>query len=102
MTIKIFNPNPIWILKRHLISAAMDAGIAVRFNGLWFMFKVDDWNQFLHILWHAYSTLSMEEVPSALEGRLGVSVVMDSGKEYNTQVWFDKDCRGLRYVSLYC
>lgn len=102
MTIKIFNPNPVWILKRHLISAAMDAHKTVRFSGLWFQFKVDDWTQFLHILWCAYSTLSMEEVPSTLDGRLGVSVVMDNGNEYKTQVWYDKECGGLRYVSLYC
>ena len=101
MTIKIFNPNPVWILKNHLILSALHAGISVRFSGLWFMFKVVDWSQFLHILWRAYSTLSMEEVSSALEGRLSVSVVMDNGNEYNTHVWFDKDCGGLRYVSLY-
>lgn len=101
MTIKIFNAKPQHALKKHLVLSALDSGCALTFSDLWFSFPVVDWSSFLHMIWRAYSALSMSSEVKTLEYRLDVRVVVDSGVEYKTSVWYDQTCGGLRYVSLY-
>lgn len=64
-------------------------------------FEVDDWSDFLRIVWHAYSDFSRNNELKWLENKLHVEVTLDDGREFSTFVWLDKEYQGIRYVSLY-
>lgn len=63
-------------------------------------FHVDDWSEFLRIVWRAYADCSRGERGAFLGERMGVKVTMPDGREFHTAVWYDYESEGLRYVSL--
>ena len=65
------------------------------------VFDVEVWNTFLRALWHGYAEASKTDSGFAMRKRYPVQIVTDTGCQYTTDVWFDEQCRGLRYVSLY-
>lgn len=65
------------------------------------VFEVEVWNTFLKAMWHGLAEASKTDSGFAVKRRYPVRVITDSGSRYSTEVWFDEECRGLRYVSLY-
>lgn len=65
------------------------------------VFTVETWNTFLKAMWHGLAEASKTDSGFAVRKRYPVHIVTDGGSRYSTEVWFDEECRGLRYVSLY-
>lgn len=84
-----------------VMAAALNSGRTLTTQHPFCWFEVDEWNQFLHIVWNALSELSRFNALNADNTRLPVLVEMSDARQYNTNVWFDKEYKGLRYVSLY-
>lgn len=64
------------------------------------VFEVEVWNTFLKAMWHGFAEASKTASGFALRKKYPVQIVTDRGSRYSTDVWFDEQCRGLRYVSL--
>lgn len=84
-----------------VMAAALNSGKSLTTQHPFCWFEVEDWNQFLHIVWDALAELSRFNELNADNTRLPVLVEMSDNRQYNTNVWFDTEYKGLRYVSLY-
>lgn len=65
------------------------------------VFEVKEWFTVLNALWHGYAEASKINSGFAMRKRFPVQIVTDGGRQYSTEIWFDENCNGLRYVSLY-
>lgn len=65
------------------------------------VFDVEVWNTFLKAMWHGFAEASKSSQDWALKKRYHVEVETDGGCLYQTEVWLDEKCRGMRYVSLH-
>lgn len=65
------------------------------------VFEVEVWDTFLRALWHGYAKASKGNSGFSMRKKYPVRIQTDTGSRYSTEVWFDEQYRGLRYVSLY-
>lgn len=65
------------------------------------VFNVEVWNTFLKAMWHGFAEASKTSQGWALKKRYHVMVETDGGSLYQTEVWLDEECRGMKYVSLH-
>lgn len=63
-------------------------------------FDVDDWHEFLSIVWRAYADCSRDSRGCGIKMRIPVAVRLEDGRMYHTEVWYDEYSKSLRYVSL--
>lgn len=82
-----------------IMAAALNSGRVLRIKHPFVSFEVDTWTDFLHIVWSAVAECTKDSRGSEALMRLPVSINFN-GKAYFTQVWFDPEVKGLRYVSL--
>lgn len=83
-----------------IMTEAFYSGCIVNYTHPFVYFEVKDWEQFLHIVWNAYADFSRDDRGQFITDKLPVSVEYKD-HTYETKVWYDPDCKGLRYVSLY-
>lgn len=101
MKIRILNGTSGRKVNAAVMAAALNSGITLTTQHPFCWFEVDDWSQFLHIVWDALAELSRFNALSADNSKLPVLVEMSDERQYHTNVWFDTEYKGLRYVSLY-
>lgn len=82
-----------------IMAAALNSGIILRISHPFVRLKVDTWAEFLRIIWCACAECSRDSRGQEIVKRLPVTINFN-GKAFYTQVWFDPEVKGLRYVSL--
>lgn len=82
-----------------IMAAALNSGRVLSIKHPFVSFEVDSWTDFLHIVWKACADCSRDSRGQEIVKRLPISINF-GGKAYYTQVWYDPETRGLRYVSL--
>lgn len=88
-------------LNAAVIAAAFRNGCLPHESNPWVYFYIFEWSKFLHIVWMAFSEYSRTNTLSSKNSKIPVKVMTDDGREFHTEVWFDDEYKGLRYVSLY-
>lgn len=85
----------------HMRDYATTIGLTtqVRYNQL--TIHVVDFNQFLTCFWRGLSDASRLAYDGTLDKKYEVVLVLSSGRVYHTKVWYDKELKGVHYVSLY-
>lgn len=99
MEIHICNDKPYRPLKAAILAAALTDHRIIHSKGIVWTFEVDEWLEFLHIYWRACAECSRDDRGYDIETPMHVGIVF-KGHPYRTKVWYDKECKGLRYVSL--
>lgn len=82
-----------------VMAAALNAGFVLHVKNPFVSFNVVHWVDFLRVVWHACADCSRADRGQEIVKRLPVSIHYN-GKVYGTQVWYDVESKGLRYVSL--
>lgn len=82
-----------------IMAAALNAGLKLRISHPFVHLEIDEWSRFLLIVWSACAECSRDSRGQDIVKRLPVTINYN-GKAYYTQVWFDPETKGLRYVSL--
>lgn len=83
-----------------VMAQALAAGHSISISHPFCSFEVDDWSQFMNIVWQACAECSRDARGSFMKVRMPVRVI-NNGKEYNTTVWYDDVGNCLHYASLY-
>ena len=100
MKIKMLNKHGRNAVQNALVGALLSARKPIQIEKLFIRFDVDEWRTFLSLLWLAYAAASRQSDGDSMRSRYRVSLTMENGKEYQTDVWFDEEERCIRYVSL--
>lgn len=82
-----------------IMASALNSGRVLRISAPSVYFEVDEWSDFLNIVWSACAECSRDSRGREIVKRLPVYVNYHN-KWYYTQIWFDPETKGLRYVSL--
>lgn len=82
-----------------IMAAALNSGRVLRINHPFVSFEVDEWEEFLKIVSTACAECSRDSRGQLISIRMPVSIIY-KGETYTTQIWYDNDARGIRYVSL--
>lgn len=82
-----------------IMAAALNAGFKLNVKHPYVSFDVVRWEDFLRVVWRACADCSRDSRGQEIVKRLPVSIHYN-GKVYGTQVWYDVESEGLRYVSL--
>lgn len=82
-----------------IMAAALNSGRVLRITHPFVSFEVDEWEEFLKLVSTACAECSRDSRGQLISIRMPVAITY-KGKEYHTQVWYDSDARGIRYVSL--
>lgn len=82
-----------------IMAEALNSGRVLRISHPFVSFEVDEWIDFLRIVWSACADCSRDSRGQEIVKRLPVSINFN-GKAFYTQIWFDSETKGLRYVSL--
>lgn len=101
MKIKMLNKHGRNAVQNALVDALLSARKPIQIEKLFIRFDVDEWRTFLSLLWLAYAAASRQSDGDAMRSRYRVSLTMENGKEYHTDVWFDEEERCIRYACLY-
>lgn len=101
MKIKMLNKHGRNAVQNALVDALLSARKPVQIEKLFIRFDVDEWRTFLSLLWLAYAAASRQSDGESMRQRYRVSITMENGREYHTDVWFDEEERCIRYASLY-
>ena len=84
-----------------IVAAALDVRKKVVLSQCFVSFEVDEWKQFLDLVWEACAQCSRDFRGQWFSERMPVSITMGDGRTFSTSVWYDVETKGLRYVSLY-
>lgn len=101
MTIEILNGGNGREMNAGILANALLQGCTLHGKHLFVRFDVPDWHFFCSLVYHTYCEFSRDGRGKYLSERMPVKVIMEDGREFNTQVWCDVEIRCLRYVSLY-
>lgn len=82
-----------------IMAAALNSGKVLRISAPSVYFEVAEWSEFLRIAWTACADCSRDSRGRDIVKQLPVYVNYNE-KWYYTQVWFDSEVKGLRYVCL--
>ena len=83
-----------------IMAAALNSGRVLRISAPSVYFEVDEWSDFLNIVWSACAECSRDSRGQEIVKRMPVYVHYHN-KRYWTQIWFDTEAKALRYTSLY-
>lgn len=64
------------------------------------VFEVEVWNTFLKAMWHGFAEASKGSAGFEMRKKYPVWIQTDSKNTYQTSIWLDEQCRGLRYACL--
>lgn len=87
--------------KNAIMAAALNKGKSVLMFQGFISIYVDNWRDFLEIVWHACAECTRDHRGQWCIRRTPVSVHLEDGRCFSTYVWYDVKAKGLRYVSLY-
>lgn len=82
-----------------IMATVLNSGRVLRISHPFVSLEVDVWSDFLRIVWSACSECSRDSRGQEIVKRLPISINFH-GKAYYTQVWYDPETKGLRYVSI--
>lgn len=82
-----------------VMAQALIAGKTLRVSHPFVKFEVEEWSDFLHIVWRAAAECSRDSRGQEFEKKLPVTINYH-GQAYFTKVWVDVPNNCLRYVSL--
>lgn len=82
-----------------VMAAALNSGYKLRIKHPIVSFDVENWEDFLHVVWRACADCSRDSRGKEIVKRLPVGVHYND-IVYGTFVWFDPELKGLHYVSL--
>lgn len=99
MVIKFFYGAKKGAFASAIMAKALISGKALRINHPFVSIEVDEWHDFLRIVSSACAECSRDGRGQLMSVRMPISVTY-KGTEYHTQIWYDNDARGIRYVSL--
>ena len=85
--------------KQAILATVLNSGRVLRMSHPFVYFEVDEWSDFLRIVWSAVAECTRDSRGSETLERIPVTINFH-GKAFYTQVWFDPEVKGLRYVSL--
>lgn len=88
-------------LKNAIVLAALNANKSVRMVQCFTSFNVEEWTEFLHLVWLAAAECSRDHRGQWIIERMPVSVHLEDGRTFSTFVWYDVGSGSLRYVSLH-
>lgn len=100
MTIKILDGRGDHVVQASVMAEALLKGKKLTVRPPFVSFEVEDWHEFLGMMWSVCSDLTRDSRGTFLSRRMPVVIIQPSGKTYRTEVWFDETSKGLRYVSL--
>lgn len=99
MVIKFIKGVKCGALEKAIMAATLNSGKTLRLRHPFVMLEVEEWTEFLNIVWKAFAECSRDQRGAELVKGIAVSIDY-KGKTYCTRVWFDVQVKGLRYVSL--
>lgn len=82
-----------------IMAAALNSGRVLRIYHPFVYIEVDNWQEFLRIVWSACAECSRDSRGQEIVKRLPITINYN-GKAFYTKVWFDPETKGLHYVSL--
>ena len=82
-----------------IMAEALNAGFVLHVKHPFVYFAVERWEDFLRVVWRACADCSRDARGQEIVKRIPVSIHYN-GKVFGTQVWYDVESKGLRYVSL--
>lgn len=82
-----------------IMAAALNSGRVLRITHPFVSFEVDEWEEFLKLVATACAECTRDARGQLISIRMPISITY-KGKKYTTQVWYDNDMRGIRYVSI--
>lgn len=100
MDIRILNGGRGREINAAIMAQALLSGYKLFASNPFVRFRVSEWVEFIHIVWLAYFACSHDGRGTIMSQRVPVHVILEDGREFDTQVWYDDDDRCLRYVSL--
>ena len=87
--------------KNAIVAAALNAKKSVRMAQCFTSFSVEEWPEFLNLVWHACAECTRDHRGQWCVEHTPVAVHLEDGRVFSTYVWYDVETKGLRYVSLY-
>lgn len=87
--------------KNAIVAAALNKGVTILMFYCFVSFYVDDWAEFMNIVWKACAECTRDHRGQWCVERMPVNVHLEDGRTFSTYVWYDVRAKGLRYVSLY-
>lgn len=100
MTIEILDGRGDRVVQASVMAEALLKGKKLTMRPPFVSFEVEDWHEFLGMMWHVCSELTRDSRGAFLRRRMPVVIIQPSGRMCRTAVWFDETVKGLRYVSL--
>lgn len=100
MIIQILDGRGDHVVQASVMAVALLKGKMLTMRPPFVSFEVEDWHEFLGMMWHVCSELTRDSRGAFLRRRMPVAIIQPSGKTYRTEVWFDETVKSLRYVSL--
>ena len=82
-----------------IMAAALNSGRVLRIHHPFVSLEVEEWHDFLVIVWKACAECSRDSRGQEIVKKIPVTINYN-GKPWYTQIWFDPESKGLRYVSL--
>lgn len=82
-----------------IMAHALNAGKALLVSHPFVKFEVDEWSDFLRIVWKAAAECSRDSRGQEFEKKLPVTINYH-GQAYFTTIWVDVQNKCLRYASL--
>ena len=100
MIIRILNGCNSRKLQSAIMAEALNRGKKLTMSHPFVNFEVDDWMEFMRMYWHICAEFSRDSRGCLLIERIPITIIMSDGRKFKTQVWYDWEAKGLRYVSL--
>ena len=101
MTIEILDGGNGREINAGIMASALLQGCTLRRIHPFVFFDVPDWHFFCSLVYHTYCEFSKGSRGQCMSERMPVTVILEDGRSFDTQVWCDVENRSLRYVSLY-
>lgn len=82
-----------------VMASALNSGRVLRISHPFVSLEVDNWTDFLHIVWSACADCSRDSRGQEIVKRLPISINYN-GHMYCTEIWYSPESKGLHYASL--
>jgi hypothetical protein len=101
MEIRILNGGCGREINAAVMASALISGCKLTSSSTFVRFEVCDWSAFLHLYWNGAAEFSKAFAANSASTRMHVLVVDDKGRQFQTDVWYSVEHKGVHYVSLY-
>lgn len=101
MEIRILNGGCGRKINAAVMASALLSGCKITSLNPFVRFEVSDWNAFLHIYWISTAEFSKAFAVNSSNTKIHVMIIDDIGRQFQTDVWYSVEHKGVHYVSLY-